>query len=1034
MANDTKKDEELKALRKKKAELNLTLKEIVKDIGLESKVLENFRREFAKYVHLGPENNLYQKLKKQIKQSEEAVLDFEVQRLEISARRKEAESQLRKFAATNKKVGKSKEQLAKEQATFEKTLDKLNKEIIKTLPENEAVYESLSIQFEKERDEFEKTNKNLSGYYKQSQRIVNQVIASARNDQTIKNLRINLKTIKEQRKIVELTYDKGVERDKVLQELQTAEGAVNKTLERKSAVLTRSLDFVKKQEGNILAIVSGVISKSPIVMWGISALDDMMKGLDDEQAKQAKIKSELLEQHRNAHGGSPSGGRRQVSSDESGWSGTGGDGVLSELREHTRLLNQLLGVDEKMEKSQKDMAATQRTMQEEGESAAGESKIESGLKAEIFPNAKPADRRKKDKSGPLSFLSNIWKSLDNIIDVLLVGKLAGVGKLFTSVFTKIKTFAKTLPRLLGIVGGVLTAIYNVLDGYTSSKRWGVDKIEAMLSTQLIPAVLGLVAGPVGFLVGELIQMALPDSFKAAMAGTLQDIADGLETLWTGLELAFKWIVNSMEGIATSVSDFFEDTVLEFSRLMLDLEIWFKRKSLQMTSVYRRWIYGKDSVDKADKEIMRLENERWKLDQKRPAAEKSKQDWRHKRDAWLEKKHQARYDTSRDRLDRIRNSRSQRANVAANIEQRTQLENARTPEGNIIYGHGGALDSNAIPGNARNNAFLNSIGYGNGAAMPAQGRQQITAGPAIATVPPDLSKVPQGKLEMQKALVTALAKEGITDPKAVSNIFAQVEHEGSGWGPKDEGKSQYASSRGLYKGRGLIQLTNDFNYKEMTQALKERGINADLVNHPELANDPKLMPTIAAAYFKIREKRGDLTNVQDVNRLMGYNKGTNSGRNAGTGGANDMARARTAQNIYPYVQKLMSENNQPAQMARNQLSSEQGNWTKLMAGGMNPLEAITANGSTEPVAPFTPIVNRPTEYAAANTANSNAKIGATVSAGASKGGSPAGKVAVAGGKAAGGGGGGGTGAGRAAPRGNEAPLQMALNTDFSGSTA
>ena len=1029
MANDTKKDEELKALRKKKAELNLTLKEIVKDIGLESKVLENFRREFAKYVHLGPENNLYQKLKKQIKQSEEAVLDFEVQRLEISARRKEAERQLRKLVATNKKVGKSKEQLAKEQATFDKTLDKLNKEIIKTLPENEAVYESLSTQFKKERDAFEKTNTNLSGYYKQSKRVVNQVIESSRNDQTIKNLRINLKTLKEQRKIVESTYEKGVERDKVLQELQTAEGAVNKTLEKKSAVLTRSLDFVKKQEGNILAIVSGVISKSPIVMWGISALDDMMKGLDDERAKQAKIKSELLEQHRNAAGGGGQGGRRQMASSDSGWSG-GGDGVLSELKEHTRLLSQLLGVDEKMEKGQEEMAATQRTMQEEQESAAGESKIES-----VVPGATaiPEDKKPKKSKGKgiFGFLSGIGNAFENIVNVFLIGKLAGIGKLFGGLLTKLKLFAKTGPRLIGIIGGVLTAIYNVINGYTSAQRWGVDKIDAMISTQLIPAVGALFLGPIGWMIGEIIQMSLPEAFQKELAGTLMDIKDNFKLAWVSLKRGFVWLKHSMYGIVAGISDFVKDVAAYFEEMIVDVRIFMEDQLVGVKSIVHM------NTSKNQAAIRELENRKHQLqsnklwNKERRKEEKKYRQEDYEKEQWFGLpggSGKGAWQENNDLVDQVNSNRAKLYAGSANMATRTQMENPRGPGGDIIYGHGGALDANAIPGNARNNAFLNSIGYGNGAAMPAQGRQQMTAGPATATVPPDLSKVPQSKLETQKALVAALAKEGITDPTAVSNIFAQVEHEGSHWGPADEGKSQYASSRGLYKGRGLIQLTNDFNYKEMTQALKERGISADLVNHPELANDPKLMPTIAAAYFKIREKRGDLNNIQDVNRLMGYNKGTNSGRSAGTGGANDMARAATAQKIQPYVEKLMTDITQPVQVAREQIPLSPS------SGAFDTSNFYDwASGKNETRPPFSPVVNQPTEYAAQNITNSNAKLGAAVSAGTRPGGA-AGKVAVAGGKAKSPGGGGGTGAGRAAPRGNEAPLQSALNTDFSGSTA
>jgi len=167
-------------------------------------------------------------------------------------------------------------------------------------------------------------------------------------------------------------------------------------------------------------------------------------------------------------------------------------------------------------------------------------------------------------------------------------------------------------------------------------------------------------------------------------------------------------------------------------------------------------------------------------------------------------------------------------------------------------------------------------------------------------------VPNGNLSsMQQGLVDALRAEGITDPTAIANVMAQAELE-SGWKPRSEEPSQYASSRNKYKGRGLIQLSGESNYKWMTKELAKRGVDADLVNNPDLANDPKLAQQIAAIFYKENVGAENMGNIQKVNAATGYHSGTNSGRKAGTGGANDMSRAKAAQKYEGMLKNPPSE--------------------------------------------------------------------------------------------------------------------------------
>lgn len=167
--------------------------------------------------------------------------------------------------------------------------------------------------------------------------------------------------------------------------------------------------------------------------------------------------------------------------------------------------------------------------------------------------------------------------------------------------------------------------------------------------------------------------------------------------------------------------------------------------------------------------------------------------------------------------------------------------------------------------------------------------------------------------VQDQLRTQLASQGITDPKAVANIMAQVQAE-SGFkaqsenlnysgkklfelygagnkggnkvrfktmaeaeavaakGPEAVGNVIYGGRMGnqedegfKYRGRGLIQLTGKDNYKKFGDM-----IGVDLVKNPDLANDPAVASKIAAAYFAQKQKAGvDLTNIAAVGKAVGY---------------------------------------------------------------------------------------------------------------------------------------------------------------------
>ena len=64
----------------------------------------------------------------------------------------------------------------------------------------------------------------------------------------------------------------------------------------------------------------------------------------------------------------------------------------------------------------------------------------------------------------------------------------------------------------------------------------------------------------------------------------------------------------------------------------------------------------------------------------------------------------------------------------------------------------------------------------------------------------------------------------------------------------------------YKGRGYIQLTGRANYEQVGNL-----IGIDLVNNPELANDPKIAAKIVPAFFKVGGKKPK--DLEDIDKAI-----------------------------------------------------------------------------------------------------------------------------------------------------------------------
>lgn len=168
-------------------------------------------------------------------------------------------------------------------------------------------------------------------------------------------------------------------------------------------------------------------------------------------------------------------------------------------------------------------------------------------------------------------------------------------------------------------------------------------------------------------------------------------------------------------------------------------------------------------------------------------------------------------------------------------------------------------------------------------------------------------------ENKENLVAELRKGGITDPAAIGNIMGTVQNE-SAFKPKSESMN-YSASRLMeifpkkfksmedaqsvvdqgqsaigdrvyggrmgneeagdgykYRGRGLHQLTGKDNYKKYGDMIGE-----DLVNNPDLVNDPGIAAKLVVAYYKDKQSHG--TNLSDqaaVQKATGFASATGSG--------------------------------------------------------------------------------------------------------------------------------------------------------------
>lgn len=151
---------------------------------------------------------------------------------------------------------------------------------------------------------------------------------------------------------------------------------------------------------------------------------------------------------------------------------------------------------------------------------------------------------------------------------------------------------------------------------------------------------------------------------------------------------------------------------------------------------------------------------------------------------------------------------------------------------------------------------------------------------------DVYQIPQERAEAWADPISAACHQGDIDtPLRICAFLAQIGHESGRlryvrelWGPTDwqrnyEGRKDLGNTEPgdgfRFRGRGLIQITGRANY-----ALAGAALNLDLLNHPELLEDP-VHAAMSAAWFWDAHGLNALADAGDLHGIThvingGYN--------------------------------------------------------------------------------------------------------------------------------------------------------------------
>lgn len=189
------------------------------------------------------------------------------------------------------------------------------------------------------------------------------------------------------------------------------------------------------------------------------------------------------------------------------------------------------------------------------------------------------------------------------------------------------------------------------------------------------------------------------------------------------------------------------------------------------------------------------------------------------------------------------------------------------------------------------AVLNTFGTGDPVALPTLIGKPIPERFTVAVVRQMFPATPVKNITANLPFVLqALQDVELADKNMILMALATIRVETEGFEPISEFKSKFNTSPGghpfdlydnrkdlgnlgrpdgdSFKGRGFIQLTGRANYKQHGAAI---GLGNDLVDKPDLANDPAIAAKLLASFLKAKERRIKVAllarNFKEARRLV-----------------------------------------------------------------------------------------------------------------------------------------------------------------------